>query len=351
MSSKPIDLPWKPIAIPLHGFDYVHSPYVHSPDDENIRDSWDLYAGRDALINRLVSLLKSGHRKRGSYLIAGYRGAGKTSIVNRAIEQYTKPDKVPPPKKTIVIKINLGDNSQLTPLNIYFSIANFLLEEFSSDNGKLTHIKEIKKIKEKLEGLVDRMGHEISDNRGFGTATNAGVDAETGPFLNLFSSIKGRLGASVEVSNSKSKRMLPISPREAEEQVLKILVSINKDANSEVIFIFDEIDKLSNSEEFTASSYQRRASETLPQDKHARINTLLGSLKNFITTAEATFFFISGRETLDRYYSEKGSPNSLYESLFDSVFEVPSLLTDDRYYSSRAPGGWPCSSKNTFAGA
>ena len=122
----------KSIAIPLYGFSYVHAPY-----DDNINPRVDLFAGRDAVINRLVSLLES-NQKRGSYLIAGYRGVGKTSVVNRSIEIFKNPDifwkrygreNTSQCKSSIVIKINLGDNSNLMPLDIYFSIASFLYHQ------------------------------------------------------------------------------------------------------------------------------------------------------------------------------------------------------------------------------
>ena len=312
----------KLIAIPLYGFHYLHSPY-----DENIKDSLRLFTGRDALINRLVSLIECNERVRGSYLIAGYRGAGKTSIVNRVIGKYD-PNyrKTQDHPKVVVIKINLGDqdSTRLTPIDIYFSIATFLREKVSGRN-KDNDIK-------KLDELIERIGYEISESRNIGKSASVKFGADSGAMLNFFANIKSILDGKVDISNINSKKLLPVSAREVEDRLLNILESVN---DLKIILIFDEIDKLSNSEEFASHSHYEIDSEKAQQDKHARVNSLLGSLKNFITTARATFFFISGRETLDRYYSEKGSHNSLYESLFDSVFEVPSLLTDERHYLSR----------------
>lgn len=309
---------WRFIAIPLHGFEYVHAPYPYdenTPHDESTKKSLRLFAGRDMLCERLASILQSEPRKRGSYLIAGYRGVGKTSVVNRAIEEYKAFNTDKEKKKPIVVKINLGDNSGLTPFDIYFSIASFLLDKFQGDDSV---------IRIELTDLTNRMGYEISETRNSGTGA--------GSELNV---IFAKLSINGSGSKNEHKKPLPLSPRQAEGKLLNILSSINKAGKFKVIFVFDEIDKLSNAEEFIPLGHQEHAIETAPQDKHAKINTLLGTLKNFITTAEATFFFISGRETLDRYYSEKGSPNSLYESLFDNVFEVPSLLTDERHRHSR----------------
>ncbi|MCH9661576.1 MAG: hypothetical protein K0U54_11785, partial [Bacteroidetes bacterium] len=126
---------------------------------------------------------------------------------------------------------------------------------------------------------------------------------------------------------SRHRRKSPLNAREAEDQLLRILKQLKRD-KFKIVFVLDEIDKLSDHEELSETHYNDMP-DTEKLGKINQINTLLGTLKNFVTTADATFFFISGRETLDRYYSEKGSPNSLYESLFDQVYEVTSFLTDE----------------------
>ena len=306
---------WQPIAIPLEGFQFVHSPF-----GETTRNVEYLFTGRDSLIDRLLCLI-SDARKRGSYLLAGYRGVGKTSIVNSAIDRYKNSPDAKAGVMPIIVRINLGDNSRLTPLDIYFSIANILLDELKDQNWFCPNRLFSKWIcpgGKMLDELVTRMGNEISETRTIG------------------SEFGSHYGPNIKLSGytSSSIKPLPISVRDAEERLLKIIQVLSKSNKRKIIFIFDEIDKLSHTEVATDLNSQDVIAMTAQQntfvDKNTKINTLLGSLKNFITTAEAIFFFISGRETLDKYYSEKGSPNSLYESLFDQVFEVPSLLTDKK---------------------
>ena len=68
-----------------------------------------LFVGRQAIIKNLIDILMSD-RKRGSYLIAGYRGAGKTSVVKKALIKY------PGKKRILKVHINLGETSHLTPI-------------------------------------------------------------------------------------------------------------------------------------------------------------------------------------------------------------------------------------------
>ncbi|WP_394808187.1 hypothetical protein [Nitrosomonas sp.] len=176
----------------------------------------------------------------------------------------------------------------------------------------LIKYNEIKAL-EDIDELIERMSYEITEER------NATLKHDSS------------VGFSNSIGFSKHKKRLPIKAREAEEQLIRILshlISHNGlSKKAKIVIVMDEIDKLSDDEELSEIHHHDKSS-TQELDKNSKINTLLGSLKNFITTAPVTFFFISGRETLDRYYSEKGSPNSLYGSLFDQVFEIPSLLSD-----------------------
>ncbi len=335
----------KPIAIPLYGFEFRHTS---GPGEGSEQDH--LFVGRKKIIDKLVDLLKNSKRKRGSYLIAGYRGVGKTSVVKKAIKKSVNTSlSWGLSRSPLVVDINLGDNSSPNPLNIYFSMANILRDEIKNGGVKkarkvwlreffqpaaliqsvllltfvfifiislLQQISVFKSLVSKdlflflllpgvywcislwrfpafkalkdIDDLIEAMSYEVSEGKNIGLIYK-----------------KFNFGGF-----SKNKKRQPIHSREAEERLSRILERLAKDY--QVIFILDEIDKLSDYEEHAATGY----SET-EKRKIIKIDSMLGSLKNYFTTAKATFIFISGREILDRYYSEKGSPNSLYESLLN----------------------------------
>lgn len=371
--SKPSELdgdqrPIEPsaIAIPLHGFEYIHDSRDHHDDQAH------LIVGRKNIIKKLADLLVNVNG-RGSFLIAGYRGSGKTQTVNRALCEHQRSHN----NNLLVVRINLGDNSQLTPLNIYYSICNILRDEITNTgNGECNDKSKSKIFKSKFKNFF----RPTIDLRNIGILVSLSL-AWTIPIFLVYPEIFSVIDAAIykwliiltlpstiliwlislrlypefksinyidrlidrmsnEISEeqsaafkhtfniglSKHKKNLPINAREAEELLITILRVI-KNSKRKVVFVLDEIDKLSDNEELSEIHHHDKT-HSQDTDKNSKINTLLGSLKNFITTAPATFFFISGRETLDRYYSEKGSPNSLYGSLFDQVFEIPSLLSD-----------------------
>lgn len=352
------------IVIPLRGFNYNSN----SLDQDCTANH--LFVGRKILLDKLTNLLLEKNNKRGSYLIAGYRGSGKSKLISKVIQESKHKARKP---DLIEIRINLGDNSQLTSLNIFYSMASILFDNLSDESHRkkstnssknsfqvffrkfLSPVIDFKNILlyagillfcaipllaihpeifvdalnipfitctvislpfitllvwlfiksplrdslNQIQILIDRMSYEISENH------HTGLEDKI-----------------INFGFSKHKKTLPINSREAEELLIKILRGLQP--RYKVVFILDEIDKLSDDEELN----HHDKPHTQESSKNEKINTLLGSLKNFISSAPAIFFFISGRETLDRYYSEKGSPNSLYGSLFDQVFEVPSFLTD-----------------------
>jgi len=359
----------RPLAVNLRNFEFCHG------DIHEVTSPEGLFIGRKHINNKIVSILKSTKEGRGSYLIAGYRGVGKTAIFKRAYYEYSEARKLKEEglfkccirrlsHKTsipILLKINLGNRKQLDSKNIYYAIANILKSELDdvtcgSDVFRciFTVISAIlltlllvanlffhqaipnifipfystgiscflllfiisiltlfmaiflscraKHPISKLNKLIERLENEVSHNQSVG-AKSTGIIASIG----------------------KKIKSYPCHSMELEHKIIDILNKL-REKNYDIVFVFDELDKLS--EKGLENS----------EDSQEIVDGLLRSIKNFITGAKARFFFISGRETIDSYYSERGSANSLYESLFDQVIEIPSLLTDnDGEYEGPSP--------------
>jgi len=371
----------------------------------------DLFVGREDLIKKLVNLLCQTSNSRGCYLIAGYRGVGKTSVIDRVIKEYDVKPKCKKiriqsvvlfliiirqslsrfflfpffsrPKDVIQIPVNLGESQRLNPENIYFSIASILYDKL---NSRITLYHKIFSyfliiiIVSSLILLLLPLAHHLN-------ASTYNKYIETHGLFYVFpdffegvlcyysllfftfiisvlfwllgkiiikkifgdlETLKIRMRYNIEEQQQFSAKQgwfsfgknrvlksLPLQTREMEYELIKILSSLRNPylLDADIIFIFDEIDKLSEQ----SLDEDNKLSSSRKLDK---INELFSSIKYFITTAKARFFIISGHETLDSYYSERGSANSLYESLFDQVFEIPSLLTDSidssNYYNIKS---------------
>ncbi|WP_203258655.1 ATP-binding protein [Hyunsoonleella ulvae] len=70
----------KPILLELKNYNFFHSVQNEDRDDINNR-----FLGRKAIIDRLRSFIHETNKNTGTYLVSGFRGMGKTSVVNKAI--------------------------------------------------------------------------------------------------------------------------------------------------------------------------------------------------------------------------------------------------------------------------
>lgn len=74
----------KPIFLELFNYSYKHAPLKE--DDKR-------FIGRSKLERKIRSFISSSSTKSGAYLVTGFRGMGKTSVVNRALSIYKTSNK------------------------------------------------------------------------------------------------------------------------------------------------------------------------------------------------------------------------------------------------------------------
>ncbi len=68
-------------VVPLRRFQFYHEPYRRET-------GFDSFIGREALCAEFLALLTSSRNGSGSYLVTGYRGVGKTSVVKKVLHDY-----------------------------------------------------------------------------------------------------------------------------------------------------------------------------------------------------------------------------------------------------------------------
>lgn len=119
----------------------------------------------------------------------------------------------------------------------------------------------------------------------------------------------------------------PLSKNEMESRLYRFLNKGKYNREFDIIFVFDELDKLSGRNPCNSEASGIGVTQETRQ-RRRQVDQVLGELKNMITSAHSRFIFIAGRDMYDAYLSESGSSNSLYESLFSNHIYIPSLLTD-----------------------
>lgn len=383
----------KNIAIEIQDYRYHHHPLEGSADER--------YIGREGIEKQFLQYLESGS-PRGSYLVTGYRGMGKTSFVNKVIKQYTQ--NLEGKKK--VEKINLSfSQKNLNKEDILKQVLDSLIVYLETNDGIIKMKKEaspsrilrifVWTLSIALLYFLFPVLSEIWDRRGadsfffslrpFGSSalfTALGWIGIAISLLTLFLvfsvrlvmlarnfiiekpglSLAERLSEDIytrlqelkmrsnavltEEDNLNSSAFLPNFPlslfsrksrnypimrgKDIENDLIKIIERFKK---TELIFVFDELDKVDagidwdeslreNAESSSAQSYNRS------REQKETIVSILASLKFFMSQSRAKFVFIAGREMFDAALADIADRQNYLGSIFHHVIYVDSFLKD-----------------------
>lgn len=380
------------------------------------------FLGREQIKRKFLGFLCNREKKRGTFLVTGYRGMGKTSFVNHTLSEYIEMQK-DSGKKIIPINISLAQSKpreidilRLLVSKIYDAYINPYKGPYGGPHQpdscpspytiykKKINAQKINKmvlllallslafpalviIKPTLiQSFITNRYTPLASTNEMGLSVikwctyvfmliwlaivaGTGIrawsirksiieidDDESNP-LNIIQLLYKRCFASIEKETSHKselsleiinkfvtgshKRINMVYPiaesKEIEYALSRFLEEASK--NYEFIFIFDELDKVdpaitpsylyedNNSNGIAGGevSYQK----DLRDRKQAIINVIAG-LKNFLTTAEARFIFIAGREMFDASLADISDRQSSISSIFTYVFYVESFLREKK---------------------
>ena len=135
--------------------------------------------------------------------------------------------------------------------------------------------------------------------------------------------------------------------REIESELIDIIKTINEKgprwARAQFIIVFDELDKIDPQTNETKEP--RKDNEDIPEFKNAvsgfpegtasrerrqNVLRLLANMKLFISTAQAKFVFISGRELYDASLADLSDREFAISSIFNGILNVDSFLSPER---------------------
>lgn len=144
---------------------------------------------------------------------------------------------------------------------------------------------------------------------------------------------------SLKLGHKKEKSYLRSDVQGIEKQLINILKDISVIhiiTRPQFIVVFDELDKIEPDD--TGTIENLKTNSYSPQNTRSRQQTifsLLSGLKYFLTTAQAKFIFVTGREIYDASLADVADRNYYVSSIFHDVINVPSFMSDfsDKRYS------------------
>ena len=338
------------VYIELPEYKFFHSP---NPLDHDNQD--DRFIGREDLLKKLKLILTHSDTKAGAYLITGFRGMGKTSVVRKAIADINRDassKKNYKNKRYEPIEISLAQDD-LKEIDVLRLISRHLQKVWEKEKAykfidflvfpryrKL--FKQFKSIKKKLDELNIRINAELRIEKG----QYYNFDPRIG-FSGNYLGIKGQTG-SIKASENRVSSYPIAGAKEVEWILINILSEIQefrktekhayKKSGPDILFIFDELDKI---EPYISSSIEEKETENPHFDekvfaggtdkvrrRRETIAQLLANLKNFLNVAKAKFIFIGGREMYDASLADIADRDSFYSSIFHDILYVDSFLKD-----------------------
>ncbi|MBO1255464.1 ATP-binding protein [Alteromonas sp. 5E99-2] len=328
-------------------------PYVITPLSNSTKSNEFLgrVRFREKLKATITQTLNSKDSRGACYLVGGYRGVGKTRLIDTVLDDLLKNPGESKVKGLNKIKIDLGVDSNLSSRDILHDIAEsiysislkkikfvqyfflilltaFIISYLFITNGKIISLPQIDLKTTVITPLFLSMSfisyrilrfcfvpyfteiHEllcdIRYTQVWEHSTRVAKPSVSSGFFNAMS----------------RKTQEPISTRRIQLRLQDYLKKVRESRlhKKKFIIVFDEVDKINPRTPSSSTSNNK--------SKKQKVDELLGELKAFLTNSSCVMIVVAGREIVDAFYSESGYTSVLYESVFDDIFYIPTLLTD-----------------------
>ncbi len=298
-------------------FRYVHEPLSASEDALPELGSEQLKA---ELRSRLL------HSRGGTFLITGFRGVGKTTLVKRTLDEIVAHSA--PSELVLPVYISVARSTSTEKL--LFAIVRRVFEALN-DSGIFARLSP--QVRNAL--LVAYMRTSLSFKQSQSEALQKSIGVELGPGSSRsMAAITDFVLPKISFSGQRNQSLateaafLAYSETDAEHDLMRIVAMVSHElvmaarrkftlrwlwrrpakqpSHLRLVVILDEVDKLTGGEGGLAV-----------------IDDLLGGMKNVLTTSGAHFLVVAGPDLHDRAVRDTARGNGVYESVFGWRIYVP----------------------------
>jgi serine/threonine-protein kinase len=303
----------EPFEAPLKAeFRYLHGPLVRDEGAVSL-------LGEAEMLRALKQRLEHSHG--GSYLVTGFRGVGKTTLVLRALDEL----RTERGGAFEFLPIVLSVARPLTTDQLLFEVVRRLFEALS-DAGVLETLEP--DVREAIVLAYARTSMAFKETSSRARETSQSLNLDLGA-LGPAAFVTPKLGMTRKRADSLAREasFLAYSHADVEHDFLRILDLLctpprpsrgrrfppwrrrpRPPWRGRIVVVLDELDKLPGTEEGVAT-----------------VDALLTGLKNLLTARHVHFVFVGGPELHDAFMRDVARGNSVYESVFACHFYVPCL--------------------------
>lgn len=296
------------LRIPLvESFQYIHEPL------EPRRDAIRYLGATDSVVALQERIMRS---RGGAFLVTGFRGAGKSTLVRHALDGLPQQAGAP---QVLAVTVDVARPTSSDAL--LFSIIRRLFDVLVDD-----HLLERLEpdVRQLLVLACTRTSYQLTETKADSRERSVGLGLDGS--RSLLAAIAPKLDLSGKRTSSRQTEaaMLPYSAADVEHDFLRLTrmlrtarlrnpgllgrwLRVSTEWHPKIVVVLDELDKL------TAA------------DERDHVEELLSGLKNLFTTAGVHFIFVAGPDLHDRVLTTNRRGNSVFESVFGWQLYVPCL--------------------------
>jgi hypothetical protein len=310
--------PARRLDVPLkETFRYVHEP---TPGDDIFPS-----LGNDGLVTDLASRIQ--HSRGGTFLVTGFRGVGKTTLVMRALDQL----EAGPAPANRILSVSLSVARSTKTEQLLFAIVRRIFETLS-DSGELERLPP--QTRHALLVAYMRTSLSFKETQSDSRQASAGLNVGVGSGK-LVKAVANIAVPSVSLSANRSQSLateaafLAYSETDVEYDLMRIVSLVDKAHGGRpgrrswlrrrggrrtagapprlhLIIVLDEVDKL-----------------TVDDAGLATVEQLISGIKNILTMPGVHFLVVAGPDLHDRAVRDVARGNGVYESVFGWRLYVP----------------------------
>lgn len=294
-----------------HTFCYVHEPLRADATAIPLLGNSELV---DELRDRIV------HSRGGTFLVSGFRGVGKSTIVLRALDSLAAVDD----GADVVVPVVLSVARAADTDRLLFAVVRRIFESLN-DRGLLARLP----AESQRSLLLAYMRTSLAFKQTHSDSTERGGSGEAGGGTAMKLVVpKVSMSAKRTRSMATEAQFLAYSETDVEHDIMRIVSLLDQDGYTStgarhrlrrlwpwrqgrsprirLAVVLDEVDKLTDGESGLAT-----------------VERLLGGIKNILSLSGVHFLVVAGPDLHDRVLRDVARGNSVYESVFGWRTYVP----------------------------
>jgi serine/threonine-protein kinase len=295
-------------------FQYVHGPSWLVDDGMPVLGHRDLV---DELATRIA------HSRGGAFLVTGFRGVGKTSLVRQAILQVSRAVG----HSTRIVPIHITLARPVSPAELLFVVVRQLYEQLDLD-GTMQRLPQ--QAQDLIRTAFIRTSLAVKETRGrtIDRGMTIGLSAAAGVLPGGITP-KADLTRKRSQTQSTESAYLTYSTVDAEYDLLRILQVLSEESarpsrvrrrpwkrlpaqRIHPIVVLDEVDKLTELNTEATNGMQE-------------LEQLIGTMKSVFTSQNVHFIVVAGVDLQDQVIRDTSRGIGVYESVFAWQLYVPCL--------------------------